>query len=284
MVDKDIQDYEKRLELMLSEFDKADLETFYNRRIAQKMIFDYYMLLLLAVGDSVLDDSRAALIPKGLSTRWERLKPMLAEVANPGDWDEAIKEVGIIRNKTSHNDDYSPQKEKLERLRSSAPKFRKWILQAGLEYYKQSHNVTFAEAFALYTRVYVRRADSVLGRYRKGGWLSAQRDTPSGEQYYHHIKKLNEGLKKRLERFKLAEEITEDDLARLIEIVREVERLDAREWAYIDHNICPKCGNDIVETQNPSGRSLDDPAPTQIVWRVGCSQCDYEIVSDVIDL
>ena len=48
---------------------------------------------------------------------------------------------------------------------------------------------------------------------------------------------------------------------------------------------CPKCGGTIKETQKTIyRRHEEDQEPVAIKYRVGCSECDYTLDEDTIDM
>ncbi len=74
-----------------------------------------------------------------------------------------------------------------------------------------------------------------------------------------------------------------EDLDNLLEIAKELEFLDAREWAYVEQNKCPICGNNIAETQQEFSGTHEDPH-RRVLWRIGCVKCEYEIARDLFEI
>ncbi|MFW9888234.1 MAG: hypothetical protein ACFFER_08635 [Candidatus Thorarchaeota archaeon] len=275
----------ERLDLALETFDKVDLKSPYTRRIAVVPIYDFFQLVLLEVGVQLCGLPRELLADMHLNSRWRKLSPVLSMVCSIDEWNETIASLNRIRSKAAHNDYHVPPTQALKQIRKRAIEFREFMLVAGKEYYRQAQGFTLAQKLFWLSAGYARRAKSILSRYGEKIPLFAERDLIRGDEHlFRRLLPLVKRIEVRAKKITSVNDITTEDLDDLVDIARETERLDAREWAYIEHNKCPICGNDIVETQESLGRTMDDPEPRAIKWRIGCDKCDYEIASETIDL
>lgn len=277
-------EWQKRLEEVLVSFDDIAIKIPYNRRIAVVPIYDFFQILLQEVGVQFCSVPRELFADMLLNSRWRKLDPLLSMVSAPNDWAQTIAALNRIRNRTSHDEYYDPPTQALEQIRKRALEFKEFILTTGKEYYRQSQGVTFSQRLIWLSNGYVMRAKSILKQYGDKTPLFTQRDLTRGDTHsFQKLSSLIKSIESRVSTIKNMNDLTIEDLDNLLEIAKELEFLDAREWAYVEQNKCPICGNIIAETQQEFGGTREDPH-NRVLWRVGCDKCEYEIASDLFEI
>lgn len=271
---------------ILCAFDSIDLDCEYRRRVAVKPLYDYFQRLILEVAVRHCSMNRNTLQNCHLKTRWDMIKSALALVEDPMKWDQLVKSLHNMRSSTEHYDYNTPKKQALVSIRKKAPEFADWILKIGKKYLEESKGFSFVEKFSLLANWYIRQTDWTLNLYGEEPPYSVESDyVPLGEDHpYCRLKSLRDCLRSRIFEISRVDDLTKEDLDTLVELIKEIERLDAKETILLKYSVCPKCGEKIVDTQTPVGGSSDDPEPSAIIWRVGCENCDYVINSETINV
>ncbi len=279
-------DFNERMELILAAFDNIDLDDKYLRRLAVKPLHDFFQILLLEVGVNHCHLLRDTLHNYPVSARWRDVQHCLELIGEDTDvWTQTINTLHKMRRKNEHNDYHYPKKRALLFVRESAEKFMDWILSAGTEYLRQSKGFSFIQKFESHARAYIRRTDYILHQYGEKTPYSVSEDILAiDDDPYPRLKPIRDTLELRMAAIRSIQDLTAEDLDCLIDIVKEIERLDAREDAYVKYRVCPKCGSKIVETQTAIGGSPDDPVPSAIRCRVGCEKCDFELFSETVEI
>lgn len=278
--------FEAYLSGILDTFDSIDLIDDYKRRISAKALYDYFQTFILEVAVHFCRLDRNSLKHYHLKARWDITKSCLGLIEDPTRWDELVYELQNIRSRVEHKDYEFPKKTALLRIRQRGPEFKDWILRVAKQYNKESKGFSLVQKYSLISKWYIGRADWALHLYGDSTPYSVERDyVPSGEEHpYKRLKPLRDNLEARIREIDSTDDLKQDDLDNLIELVRETERLDAKEDVLLQYSICPKCGGKIVDTEREVGGSFDDPMPSAIVYRVGCASCDYEVHSETIEL
>lgn len=269
--------------LILKTFDKLELDTIHERRMAWKPLHDYYMKIIKEAGIKFCNLDETSITMTALNTRWKNIKNCLEYIEDPKSWDQTLNTLHKIRVKVEHKDDYDPKKESLLKIREDAPKFTDWILKVSRAYYLQSKDYTFIDAFYKESRHYIRHANIILGEFGEKTPYVVHDEFDLLEDTYQQIPTLKHFLEDRIQVSKL-EDIKVSDLENLIKIVEIISNFKAKEENLISSYICPKCGAKIEETQQPFGGSEDDPEPDGVYCRIGCEKCDYIIETETIYL
>ena len=79
-------------------------------------------------------------------------------------------------------------------------------------------------------------------------------------------------------------ELKPGKLREIINLIDVVCRFEGREYTFLENGTCPQCGGTIDETERASGGSMDDPQPTTIYYRVGCSNCEFTLNEESIGI
>lgn len=271
---------------LLSAFDVIDLDSEYNRRVAVKPLYDHFQILVLEVAVHYCRMDRNVLKTYHLKTRWNILKNALELVEDPTKWDQTVYTLHKRRSHTEHKDYFFPEKSDLLSFRHKAPEFTDWILSVGKKYHEKSRGFSFIQQFSLFIQQYIMQADWTLHKYGEEPPYSVERDyVPPGEDHpYIMLKSLKDRLRSRVSEIGSMDDLTKEDLDTLVELIKVIERLDAKETVLIGYYVCPKCGSEIVDNQTHVGGSPEDPEPSAIIWRVGCENCDYELNYETINV
>lgn len=276
--------FRERMETILAFFDAQNLDDEYQRRMAFFSLYDFFQTLIIRIGISHCGLPESVLKVCPVKKRWEFVMNPLSEVVKiPSEWTPTIITMYKTRNRIIHNEDVFPTEQMLEPIREQAPKFMEWIIEAGGIYSSQSKGFNFAQRFKLLSRMYIKRTDSILDQYGEKTPYSVKVDLASVDPY-KKMRTAKDAIESRMNAITSIKELTKDDLEMLVELVRETERMDAREGVYLKFETCPKCGSQIVESQRSIGGCLDGSIPYAIARRVGCEKCDYEVVSDTIEI
>jgi hypothetical protein len=214
------------------------------------------------------------------------MKSCLVLIEDPNQWNDLVYGLNNMRSRVEHNDYRYPSKTALSGLRSQAEEFKDWILKVGRLYHSKSERFSFAQKYSALSRWYIGEADWMLHLYGERIPYVAQRGyVPSGEEHpYEKLKSARDVLESRIREIGGIDDIKHDDLDNLVDLVREVERLKAKEEILLQQSVCPKCGGKIVQTERAVGGSPDDPMPYAVLYRVGCNKCDYELDRETIEL
>jgi uncharacterized protein with PIN domain len=278
---------EENLQEIAEDLESISLERKYQRRVAVKLLYDYFQILTLEVAVCFCGLNRDSVKSCHLATRWKIVTDRLGLVEDPKKWDKFVNELSDMREKVEHNDYAYPEKTSVLRVKGIVSDFRTWIVKTGNEYHEKSSGWSFIQKFVLVSQSYITQADWMLRMYGEEPPYSAKSDTvlPGDEPPYKRLSVLRSSLDSRTHELGKIEDLKNEDIDNLVDLVREVERLDAIENVLIRLSICPKCGGKIVETQNNilSGNP-EDPEVHAIFYRVGCEKCDYELNSETIDV
>jgi hypothetical protein len=269
----------------LKVFDSFDLDDESSRRVSLVPLYDLYLIILAYVGVRLCELNRAKFSGPLLTERWTEVKKCLEKVGNiPQRYDDEIKNFHKIRNKTQHDEIYIPEKSRLLDFRKMWSEFLEWIIDIGNFHYKEViMNMTFTQRFIELSKSYIGRSDYVFDVYGDEPPFLTRSDVLF-EDAYQELGECRNVLDSRLRKLHSANDITKEDFDSLIMLVTHIERIDAKEYVYLEREICPKCGGKISETQSIFGGSDEDPEPTSIRYRVGCEQCDFELHSETIDV
>jgi uncharacterized protein YfkK (UPF0435 family) len=262
-------------------FDSLDLKKEYDRRQAIKPLYDYLQILVLEVAVRFCGQDKNGMKNQHLETRWNMIKTFLSIIEDPKRWDQFISQINNARSSAEHNDYYYPPMQALSASRKHIPEFTQWLLSVGRKYYEASKGFSFIQEYVLVSQWYIGQADWMIHQY--GEKPPFADETDRAEHQYDMLKPLRERVNLRLAEIQSIDDLKKEDLKDLVQLVKGTERLDAREDALLRFNICPKCGGKMIETQREVGGSYDEP-PSAIVYRVGCEKCDYELVSETIDV
>jgi len=276
--------FEGEYEEILENFDAIELDNITSKRMAQQVLYDYFQKLTLEIGISI-GLNKEMLQGGHLNSRWITLKRCLNSITQTQDWDSLIEKMVKIRNATSHIDYFIPQSSELKKIREEAPKFKEWIIKFAKEYYKKSKNFTFKEKFYLFSQNYISVAEMIFKDYGEDYPLESKLDIfpePISRIPYHELKKYVKYLNQRLKELAKLDEITRDDLEKLIAIVETTAFIKGREEISLQSSKCPRCGGEIKETEAPIGSN--DEYAQGIYYRVGCENCNYVIHEDTVDL
>jgi len=278
--------FEERLTGILHTFDSFDLDKEYQRRTSVKSIYDYFQILILEVGVHLCGLNRNSLKHCHLKTRWDMVKSCLELIEDLKRWDDLVHALHKIRSSTEHTDYEVPSKTALLQIRQRTPEFMDWILRVGKQYYGESEGFTFIQKYSLLSRWYIGQADWMIHLFGDETPYCVEREIvlPGEEHPYKRLKPLRDALESRNREIGGVDDLTQDDLSNLVELVKVIERLDARESVLLQKNVCPKCGGKIVSTQREVGGSPDDPQPYAVICRIGCENCDYVVDSETIDV
>jgi len=269
---------------ILNIFDDFKLDDILVRRYACKPLWDFFQKIILEVGVDLCDLDRNSLKISHLKTRWENIKYSLVYVEEPKIWDETINEMHNIRSKVEHNDEYSPEKERLLVLRDKAPAFKEWIIRTAKDYYRLSNNFTLKEGYDHLSNRYIDIARFIIHEYGSNPPHTAKLDYPYEADKYSQISELMETLKARSKKIVDLEDIERLDLENLIKLVDIISDFKGKESVLLSFSVCPKCGGKIETTNKYYGETEYDPEPDGLIYRVGCDECDYEQHSEVIYL
>jgi len=277
---------EEHLNDILGTFDSIDLDNEYHRRTAVKPLYDYFQILILEVAVRFCGQNRNSLKNCHLKARWNMTKSCLGLMEDPTRWDELIYPLHNIRSSTEHTDYKVPSKTALSQIRQRAPEFKTWILQVGKRYYEESEGFSFIQKYSVLSRWYIGQADWMIYLFGDKTPYCVEREIvlPREEHPYQRLKSLRDTLESRNREIDSIDDLNQDDLDNLVELVKVIERLDARESVLLQQNVCPKCGSNIVTSQRQVGGSPDDPTPYAVIYRIGCENCDYEVDSETIDV
>jgi len=277
---------EEHLTDILGTFDAVDLDNEYQRRTAVKPLYDYFQILILEVAVHFCGLNRNSLKNCHLKARWDMTQSCLGPIEDPKRWDEPIHALHNIRSSIEHNDYKVPSKTALLQIRQRAPEFKTWILGVGKRYYKESEGFSFIQKYSILSKWYIGQADWMIHLFGDKAPYCVKREIvlPGEEHPYLSLKSLRDALELRNREIGSIDDLNQDDLDNLVELVKVVERLDARESVFLRQNVCPKCGRKIAATQRQVGGSPDDPTPYAIIYRLGCENCDYEVDSESIEV
>jgi len=278
--------FEKYLSDILDTFDSIDLDSEYKKRVAVKPLYDYFQILILEVAVHLCGLNRNSMRNYHLKTRWDMIKSCLRLIEDPKSWDALIYGLQKMRSSIEHNDYKLPSKVALLQTRKRAQQFKEWLLKVGKQYHKESKGFSFIQKFSVVSDWYIRQADWFLHKYGKEPPYSVKTDIllPEEEDPYKRLEPLKNSIESRTREIDDIKDLKKEDLDNLVELVKEIERLDARENVFLQFNTCPKCGGKIVETETEVGGSPDDPMPSAIIYRIGCENCDYEVHSETIEI
>ena len=270
----------EKLDGFLFVFDSLDLKNEYIRRTAVKPLYDYFQTLVYEVAWRFCGQDKNCLRNQGLVARWNMLNNIPSLIKEPEKWNKLIKQIQKIRERVEHNDNYFPDKTTLEELRKRIPEFTEWFLTLGRNNYEKTKGFSFVERCLILSDWYVKRADWIIHQYGEKPPYIIETDFEA--QDYCTIESLREKLGKRLSEIGTIGDIREEDLDNLIDLIKETERIDAREAAFVHFKVCPKCGSKIVETQRRIYGNYDEPIA--VVYRVGCEKCDFELNSETFEV
>ena len=151
---------EKILNDKLALFDSFDLDDENQRRASLIPLYDIFLTVLAHVGVKLCEINRAKLLEGPLLTaRWGEVKACLEKVGIvPQSYHDEIISFHRIRNTTHHDETSIPDKSRLIDMRKMVPKFVKWILTIGNEYYNEKiRNKTFTQRIIYFSDVYTER-------------------------------------------------------------------------------------------------------------------------------
>ena len=269
------------LEDSLNTFDSLELDNLVQRRMAFKPLYDFFQILIKEVGVNFLGLDANSMRSYHLKTRWENTKIHLAMIEDPKSWDGLINEVYNIRSKVEHNEYHDPNASRLKIIRKKAPEFYEWIIKAGKEYYRKSKNFTFKQSFFSMLDWYVKESEIIFREFGDNPPYVAKKEYPSlsDEEPYEELKEVIKVIRERLSNFKTDDDFKRSDLDNLVNVVKIITEIRARETMLLKHSICPKCGGKIIESEKSYG--YEDQGG--VIYRVGCEKCDYEIHSESFD-
>jgi|Deesub1362B_J571_1020462.scaffolds.fasta_scaffold00499_19 hypothetical protein len=270
------EDITKPLEVL----EKINISDEYERRLAFKAIYDFLKRALFFFCTEYFGWREEVIKPQGLNSRWKYIETALnlSKVCTENElnnWSKFMKDINKTRNKVEHNDFYSPKQNKLEMYIQEYPLFIEWLNKVSKEYLKISSNFTFKMAFYSSLEMYIRQAEFMLEHFGESPYL-VNVDWHLKEEY----NKLNDLIlsgKEILKRLKKTDLPERNDLVVLTDLIEIVSRVDVAESACLSKNMCPKCGEEIVNESRYIGGSLDDPEPYAVIYRVGCKNCDYTL-------
>ena len=277
---------EELLTEILNAFDSLDLDKEQQRRASVMSLYDYFRILTLEVGVPLCGINRNVLKQYLLRQRWQAVKECLSEIEDPSRWDEIIFRLHKMRNKIEHTDYRIPSKAALLEIRRRAPEFKAWITRVGKQYYGKSEGFSFIQKYSLLSSWYTGQADWMISLFGDEPPYCVEREIvlPGEEPPYERLKSLRDAVESRSHDIDSIDDLTQDDLGNLVELIKVIERLDARESVFLQQNICPKCGGKITQTQRAVGGSAEEPMPYAVIYRIGCENCDYEIDSETIEV
>jgi ssDNA-binding Zn-finger/Zn-ribbon topoisomerase 1 len=266
----------------LKAFDKCSLDNLVERRMVYKALYDYFMIIIKNIGSQFLGLDENTLQSYQLKSRWEMAKIHLAIIENPNQWDILISELQNIRSKVEHKDLHDPDPDRLNHIREKAPEFKKWIEKVGIEYYKKSKDFTFKDFFYRMIKSYCLEAEWLYDKYGGATPFVAKSGYPtvSGKEAYKELKNAADALKKKLENLSAEEKLEWQDLDDLINIIKTVAEIKAKEEMLIINSTCPKCGGKIIEKENYYG---DAETSMGLKYEIGCDSCDYVMHSESFD-
>jgi len=278
--------FEEYLAGFLDAFDSIDMASEFKRRMAVKPLYDYFQILILEIAVQLCGQNQNSIRPCHLKTRWDMIKNCVKLIEDPTKWDELIYELYNIRSSVEHNDYDIPNETALLRVRKQASEFKDWMLRVGKQYCEESKGFSFIQKYSVLSRWYIGEADWMLHLYGEKVPYSVESDyVPSEEEHpYVRLKSLRDNLDTRIREIDNIDDLKQGDLDNLVDLLKEIERLDAKEDVFLQFNRCPKCGGKIVNTERGVGGSPEDPMPYAVVYRVGCENCDYELNSETIEL
>jgi len=278
---------EENLQEIVKILDSVNLDEKYQRRVAVKLLYDYFQMLTLEVAVHFCGLNRDSIKSYHLGTRWKAVRDRLRLVEDPKQWDKFVYELSNMRDRVEHNDYEYPEKASVRRIKGVASDFKNWLIKAGNQYHEKSSGWSFIQKFVLVSQSYIAQADWMLHLYGEEPPYSAKSDIvlPGQDFPYKGLGVLRSTLDARTRELGKIEDLKNEDIDNLVDLVKEVERLDAKENILLRLNICPKCGGKIVETQSAiAGGNPEDPEVYAIVYRVGCEKCDYELNSETVDV
>jgi hypothetical protein len=278
----ELNDY---LERLLSNYKKLSKKDMSERRMAVKPLYDFYQRLLLEVGVKYFHLPQDTLLNYGLQSRWSIVKKYLEVMKRKtNDWDKIVRDLQKIRRSNEHNDFFDPDKKVLETAFERASQFIEYLLSAGEEYIRQSEGLTVIDQYRRITREYSMRTSMILRQYGSMTPESVKQDLhPRDSKIYSNFVPMRDTIQGRIPELKSIRDLSGDDLNLLFTLVREVERIDARENAYIQFGVCPRCGGKIVETERYLGGNEDEP-PDAVHVRIGCNKCEFNVIDETMDI
>ncbi len=280
-----VQRFKEQLLSILASFDSMNLDDEYQRRVAVKPLYDYFQRLLLEVGNQLCGLYRRSLENCHLEARWTAVKSSLEMIENFAQWDKLVSTIHNARMSSEHNDYLSPSKHALLYVREQAVEFANLVLDIGQKYHRQSQGFTLVQEYAAVSRWYVGQAGKILAQLGENPPFCVKEDSEflGNENPYRKLKTLANTLDSRSRDIRSIEGLDKEDLRNLIELTRLVERVDASENLLLDQSTCPKCGGNIVETENYVG-GPDEEEPHAIFYKIGCDKCDYVLDTETIGL
>lgn len=278
--------FDKYLEGVLTTFDSMNLENEHDRRVAVKPLYDYFQILILEVAVHLCGLNRNSMKNCHLKSRWDMIKSALLLIEDPTRWDELINRLQNTRSSVEHNDYEVPSKVALDDTRKQAPMFKEWVVAIGQKYLKESKGFSFIQEYFGLSRWYITQAEWTLDQYGEKPPYAVRTYSVSEEEKHSYgmLESLKERLNSRIPEIHYMNDLKKEDLNDLVQLIKETERLDAKETVLLHFNVCPKCGGKVGETETSVGGSIDDPMPTAVIYRVGCEKCDYELHSETIDV
>jgi hypothetical protein len=275
------KDPDQKLTNYLSVFDAQDINQECFRRTAVKPLYDYFQTVLYEVAWRFFNQDRNCLRNQGLEARWNMLLNIPGGLVEVEKWNTLIQEVQKMRARVEHNDDYDPNKNTLITFRKEIVDFANWIIDCGNKYYRQKKNLSFVESYLNSVSWYISQAEWFISEFGEETPYCAKLDIDAEE--YQEIKKIKDKMSRRSSEIKTAEDVTKEDFDDLVRLIKQIERIDAKETALLHFSICPKCGDKIAESSQYVGGGYDSE-PTAIVYRVGCQKCNYEVNNETIDI
>jgi hypothetical protein len=280
-----VEEFRQQLKGILASFDSISLDDEYKRRLAVKPLYDYFQIILLEVGNQLCDLHRNSLSSCHLEARWVIVKGALEMVEDPSRWNELIRAIYNMRMSTEHSDYSFPSKQSLRDIRKHAVEFADWALEIGKKYHEKSKGFTFLQEYEAISRWFIGQAERIASKLGESPPFCVKEDyeLTGNEGSYGRLKELMNTIDSRSRTVRGINELTKEDLSNLIDLVRLIERVEARENFMVAQSMCPRCGGKIVETQKYIGGS-EEEAPHAIFYRVGCDKCDYVLDTETIDL
>lgn len=268
---------------LLDTFDKLNsIEV--SGRISYKPLYDYFMIIIKELGVERCGFDEKDMNHQ-LKARWDSIKWYLDKVEDSKTWNKIIYCLHEIRRQVEHDDFYNPSAKQLKLIREKSPEFKIWMMRVTNDYYKITKDFSFKESFCFEANFFVNKANRIIHEY---GDKTPYVDNPhiideNEVSDYNKISELLQIVKLSSNDIARLDDIQISDLKNLIKLVHLISNFEGKEEILLMNSVCPKCGDEIKETQEYfGGRTESQPEPDGIYLRIGCQGCDYYIHDDTI--
>jgi hypothetical protein len=255
-----------------------------NRKFAYQLLEEHFGFFIDKIRESCKVRDKQFDLAK-MQSNWKTLRNKFQDIIPHSElqpWDKFFnRRTGFpkYRNELVHKTNYTPPSVKeLEYWRGKAVPFVGFIISANKEYKQQVFTLTETIENYLYRLLRMIESYSTDTKMIKDPYFF--KDTVTKEELPNLMQRVQNTIRAN----KDIREQKPTELREIIILIDVVGRLEGREYTFLENDICPLCGNMIEETQDAYGGSMDDPQPTTIYYRVGCSKCDFLLHDESINI